>query len=240
MINTLILPGFTGLLLVTKEGIMAKFAVFDENGFPKAFYDSNIHHNIPHEAVEITEEQWLEFINNQGKRKWNFETKQVEVYEPPPPPIDELKKKVKRSLSKTTDEFIKKQLDEIDEDLADLTSEAQVIEGRILYLAAKEGISITTDEVKQKIALFITGSYTEQDAINDLKEKGLSDETIQKILPLLQRGVEIAKILNWKEEIWAKESELEAQIDSMTLEQLLKLNVKALCEKAYKQIPIEV
>jgi len=147
---------------------------------------------------------------------------------------------IKRVLSAKTDSYIQQKLREIDEDLADLTSEAQVIEGRILYLAAKEGISITTDEVKQKIALFIAGSYTQQDAINDLKEKGLSDETIQKILPLLQRGVEIARILNWKEEIWAKEAELESQIDGMTLEELLQLDVKKLCKDAYSQIPLEV
>jgi len=147
---------------------------------------------------------------------------------------------LKLELSKVTDSYINKKLSSIDEDLADLTSEAQVIEGRILYLAAKEGISITTDEVKQKIALFIAGSYTEQDAVNDLKEKGLSDETIQKILPLLARGVEIAKILNWKEEIWDKEGELESQIDSMTLEELLQLDVKKLCEDAYSGIPLEV
>ena len=153
---------------------------------------------------------------------------------------EELKRALKDTISWFTDRYIQSQLNNIDEDLADITSEAQVIEGRILYLAAKENVSITTDEVKQKIALFIAGSYTEQDAVNDLKEKGLSDETIQKILLLLQRGVEIAKILNWKEELWAKEAELEDQIDSMTLEQLLQLDVKALCEEAYKQIPLEV
>jgi len=146
----------------------------------------------------------------------------------------------KKGISSFTDSYIQQKLREIDEDLADLTSEAQVIEGRILYLAAKEGISITTDEVKQKIALFIAGFYTQQDAINDLKEKGLSDETIQKILPLLARGVEIAKILNWKEEIWTKEAELEEQVDAMTLEQLLQLDVKALCETTYAEIPLEV
>ncbi|SMO76188.1 hypothetical protein SAMN06269117_12719, partial [Balnearium lithotrophicum] len=92
----------------------------------------------------------------------------------------------------------------------------------------------------QKITLFIAGQYTEDDAIKELKDRGLSDETVQRILPLLQRGVEIAKILNWKEEIWAKEGELEKQIDSMTLEELLQLDVKKLCESAYSQIPLEV
>jgi len=47
-----------------------KYAVFDENGFPKTFYDKAIHgDNIPAKVIEITDEQWLEFINNQGKRK---------------------------------------------------------------------------------------------------------------------------------------------------------------------------
>jgi len=147
---------------------------------------------------------------------------------------------LKEVVSEHTDSYIQRKLSSIDEDLADITSEAQVIEGRILYLAAKENISITTDEVKQKITLFIAGSYTQDNAINDLKEKGLSDETIQKILSLLQRGVEIARILNWKEEIWSKEADLESQIDGMTLEQLLQLDVRKLCEDAYREIPLEV
>jgi len=143
-----------------------------------------------------------------------------------------LRRLVIEQLISFTDQYIRQKFSSIDEDLADLVSEAQVIEGRILYLAAKEGVSITTDEVKQKIAFFIAGSYTQDDAINDLKEKGLSDETIQKILPLLARGVEIAKTLNWKEEIWQKEAELENQLKSISLEKLLKLN---LYEWAYKQ-----
>ena len=119
---------------------------------------------------------------------WNPETEEIEV------DVEREKVLTKKDISSLTDDYISRKLSSIDEDLADLASEAQVIEGRILYLAAKENVSITTDEVKQKIALFIAGSYTEQDAVNELKEKGLSDETIQKILPLLARGVEIAKI----------------------------------------------
>ncbi|WP_163327586.1 hypothetical protein GFV12_05150 [Desulfurobacterium thermolithotrophum] len=145
----------------------------------------------------------------------------------------------KRDISSFTDSYINQKLKEMDEDLADITSEAQVIEGRILYIAAQEGIAITTDEVKQKIALFVAGAYTQEQAIEDLKAKGLSDESVQKILPLLARAVEIARIFNWKEEIWDKEGELESQIDSMTLEELLQVDVKKLCEEAYNQIPLE-
>ncbi len=61
---------------------MAKYALFDKNGLPKAFYDDRIHKNIPQEAIEITEEQWLEFINNQGRRKWDFNTNQVVPFDP--------------------------------------------------------------------------------------------------------------------------------------------------------------
>lgn len=151
-----------------------------------------------------------------------------------------VKEKIKKNLSQTTDSYIQHKLSSIDEDLADLTSESQVIEGKILYLCAKEGITLTTDETKQKIALLLAGSYTEEDAINNLKEKGLSDEGIEAILPLLQRAVEIARILNWKEEIWNKEAQLESQIDAMTLEELLSLDIRKLCEEAYSEIPLEV
>jgi len=70
-----------------------KYAVFDENGFPKAFYDKAIHgNNIPAEAVEITDEQWLEFINNQGRRRWDFEKKQVVEYSLPIEELERIKK----------------------------------------------------------------------------------------------------------------------------------------------------
>lgn len=48
-----------------------KFAVFSDDGFPEAFYTREIHgEKIPSEAVEITDGQWLEFIENPGQRKW--------------------------------------------------------------------------------------------------------------------------------------------------------------------------
>lgn len=48
-----------------------KYAIFDERGLPQGFYTPEIHgDNIPKEAIEITEEQWQEFINNQGRRAY--------------------------------------------------------------------------------------------------------------------------------------------------------------------------
>jgi len=95
-----------------------KYAIFDENGFPKAFYSPDIHgDNIPKEAIEITDEQWLEFINNQGRRRWDFEKKEVVEYVPPPPSLEELriivdnerKRKVESLLSQTDYVIVKLQ-----------------------------------------------------------------------------------------------------------------------------------
>ncbi len=75
-----------------------KYAVLDNQGFPIAFYDDEIHTDIPKDAIEITEQQWLEFINNQGQRKWDFTKNDVVVYEPPLPSLNELKKQKQKEL----------------------------------------------------------------------------------------------------------------------------------------------
>ena len=40
--------------------------------------------------------------------------------------------------------------------------------------------------------------------------------------------------------IWAREEELEAQIDEMSLEELLNLNVQKICKEAYDQVKAEL
>ena len=75
-----------------------KYAIFDAQGFPKAFYTPEVHTNIPKKAIKITDEQWLEFINNQGQRKWDFTKNDVVVYEPPPPTPEELKAQIQKQL----------------------------------------------------------------------------------------------------------------------------------------------
>ena len=67
---------------------MKKFAQFNEQGVPTAFYSDDINTNIPTDAVEITEAQWLEFIENQGRRKWDGSG--VVEYVPPALTDDEL------------------------------------------------------------------------------------------------------------------------------------------------------
>lgn len=60
-----------------------KYAIFDDNGFPLAFYSREIHgDSIPENAVEISDGIWGEFIENQGFRRWvNGE---ILIYQPEP------------------------------------------------------------------------------------------------------------------------------------------------------------
>ena len=60
------------------------YAALNDDGFPIAFYNLSINDNIPSDAVEITDAQWREFIDNPGLRRWDG--KSVIVYAPPPAP----------------------------------------------------------------------------------------------------------------------------------------------------------
>lgn len=63
----------------------AIFATFADTGFPTGFYSTIlVGDEYPDGAVEITQEQWSEFVNNSGRRIW-VDGKVVE-YTPPPAP----------------------------------------------------------------------------------------------------------------------------------------------------------
>ena len=61
-------------------------AEFDAAGLPLGFFDDRISDpaTIPEAAVEITDAQYQEFLNNQGLRRWDGAS--VVSYEPPPAP----------------------------------------------------------------------------------------------------------------------------------------------------------
>ena len=39
-----------------------KYAIFDEKGLPKVFFDPTIHKSIPKNAIEITEDLWKKLL----------------------------------------------------------------------------------------------------------------------------------------------------------------------------------
>lgn len=76
-----------------------KFATFTEDGLPSGFYSSEIHgENIPESAIDITDDQWQEFINNSGLRRWDG--KKVVEYTPPPPVLiaDDYRREIQRLI----------------------------------------------------------------------------------------------------------------------------------------------
>ncbi len=142
----------------------------------------------------------------------------------------------KKTISHITNLYVNKKLQEIDEDLADLSTEIADIETRLLILIP----DITSDDVKRKVGLFILGQYTQEQAIQELQSKGLNEEQINEVLQLLARAVEIGKIINWKEIIWKTEGELEKEIENKTIEELLELDIEQMCKEAYKEIVLDV
>ena len=145
-----------------------KYAIFDEQGFPKAFYDKAIHGDkIPEEAIEITDEQWLEFINNQGRRRWDFEKKEVVEYVPPPPSLEELKaivdnerKNKVRSLLLSTDYVVIK-LQEA-KVLGDEAKYQELLEQYNSVLEQRKQIRAWNDDIEKRIQEAITREELEK------------------------------------------------------------------------------
>ena len=64
------------------------FVTLDASGLPLEFYNDDVHAVIPEGATEITEEQWQDFIQNTGLRRWDAATSSVVAYAPPAAPVD--------------------------------------------------------------------------------------------------------------------------------------------------------
>lgn len=81
-----------------------KYAILDKNGLPTAFYSDDIHENIPADAIEITDEQWLECLNNQGARQ--FVNGALIAYEAPIAPEQAI-----AHFESVTDAYIQSKID---------------------------------------------------------------------------------------------------------------------------------
>ncbi len=136
-----------------------------------------------------------------------------------------VKQETKKNIDKYTESYINQMFEQQQENLADIVSEQGVIEGRF-YIAG-----FSPEQVRNEIFLIITGQKTRDEVITELSIPA-------ELEPQLDRAIEIAKLIYWKEQIWEEEANLEAQIDTMTLEELLSLDVKTMCENAYEVIQV--
>jgi len=156
----------------------------------------------------------LQEVDENGNKIWNV-----------PNDESELKTAFKDTIDWYTDRYINQMFEQQQENLADIVSEQGVIEGRF-YIAGFSPV-----QVKNRIFLIITNQKTRDEVISELSIPA-------ELEPQLDRAIEIAKLIYWKEKIWEAEAQLEAQIDTMTLEELLSLDVKSMCESAYEVIKL--
>jgi len=134
-----------------------KYALFDEKGFPIAFYDPEIHSNIPKNAIQITDEQWMEFITNQGRRRWSFDKQEVEEFNSDDLlSLNELKQRKLQELTFATTSYIEQYYPEIKQrsDMADK-------EYFVSYLLAANS-SYTSDEIYRKVVASAYRIFTNQ------------------------------------------------------------------------------
>lgn len=80
------------------------YATFASNGEPIGFFHDAVHGPrtidgepnpaclIPDDAIQVTELQWRAFLDNPGRRRWNFGTGRVNKYDPPGPTPEEQRK----------------------------------------------------------------------------------------------------------------------------------------------------
>jgi hypothetical protein len=60
-----------------------KYARFSSEGFPLAFYADDVGASPTDDCIEISDEQWQFFLDNQGRSRWNGTD--VEPYTPSAP-----------------------------------------------------------------------------------------------------------------------------------------------------------
>jgi len=159
-----------------------------------------------------------------------------------PDTVEELRELFKDTLDWYTSRYVQKEIQSVNEDLSDITSELKALEAQLAAIAIANKINVTMPEIYGYTAMYIEGKITDDDVFKLLDEKikaaGITDaakaEQIKsKILPLLTRGMYIAKIIMWKEQIWAIEEKLEQQIDQMDEEKLYELDIEKLAKESY-------
>jgi len=221
-----------------------KYAIFDEKGLPKGFYSPDIHSNIPENAVEITDEQWREFINNQGKRAWDFKTKQViditdKVWD------DENKQwrdKTEQEIIAEKKNILLNQLNSnttsyILQHYPDIKQKSDLADKEFYTTLLINKLSLTANEIANRVynasANILSGISTLQDEVEKLsKDKDGNEitfdwngQTVSTKLPWEQL-IKVGVRTGWVQLVKQKYYEIKRQIEDMSsLKELEKFNL---------------
>lgn len=133
-----------------------KIAHYDEsqaiNGLAPiiGFYDSKIHQQIPVPNIELSDEQWQECIDNNGRRRVEINTKAIAAYTPPPPALADYQATVYNQVRADLYAFI------TDEGQSDFPEWKQAnYSSRLAELADKvaNGDALSTAEADERTAI---------------------------------------------------------------------------------------
>ena len=138
-----------------------------------------------------------------------------------PSDLETAKQIMKDTVDWFTTQYIKRKFDELQEDLADIISEKQVLEGKF-YTAG-----LDPETVRNEVIAVVSGAKTKDEVINQLN---IPDN----LVPSFDRAIEIGKLLYWKELVWDEEAKIEAEIDMLqTIEEVYGFDVVSVCEQRY-------
>ena len=142
-------------------------------------------------------------------------------------PVEESIQRCTQSLNAQAKQHIQSYLQHQDwgetyeECLSELQNTAISTETKILYFLKPKIPNLTLTQIRENIALYIAGQKTAEDITNELTQAGLTKEEINQYFDLLKSAIEVAKLINWVEEIWDYEEQIEAQIqNTKTIEEL--------------------
>lgn len=169
-------------------------AEFDKDGFPAAFYDTRAYTDtsfIPTDAIEITEDQWKEFLNNAGRKKW-VDGKIVD-YTLPAPPLAEIKKQLKQQV--------------------DMAAENE----RLKYITAGVGQSMTYQEKYNQAVDYSKKYIAHKQAPDELPEPNENDYLLLKASLGIDGDtlIEVAETITYSYAIW---QQIGAAIEATRLE----------------------
>ena len=173
------------------------------------------------EPQEFETENPSDIIYDPQAGQWRIKTEAEKLRAHKERAIKEIDDKAQEYINKTF-----KSLDWGDDEADALTSIGNTIDvllGKILFLLIedlknqnKDTSQITVSEFWKKTVLYFAGEYNPNEAIQDLQSLGVTDATIQKVLPLIGELVKTASLKYWDEEVWNYAETIKAQIQKMT------------------------
>ena len=101
-----------------------------------------------------------------------------------------------------------------EECLSELQNTAISTETKILYFLKPKIPNLTLTQIRENIALYIAGQKTQDQIIQELQTAGLTQAEIDQYFELLSSAVEVAKLINWIEQVWDYEEQIEQQINN--------------------------